>query len=146
MDADAVRQAREVRPRPFLSLAPAEPLTPEQAGRLEDAQHRLIDAVRRRTLLGEGPTGPMQAGPGHTHEPVPRVLGFGALPRDQSWAADLTRHLPLEDDDSWLMLFDLPEATGYEPWFADGGHLEVWIRRTDLHAQALDRAWMLLRR
>ncbi|EMY35640.1 hypothetical protein D477_003058 [Arthrobacter crystallopoietes BAB-32] len=53
--------------------------------------------------------------------------------------------LPLQEGDEHVLLLDLEGWTHLEGWFGDAGHLEVWMRRSDLAARAFDKAWCLIR-
>jgi len=46
---------------------------------------------------------------------------------------------------AWVLLFDIAGVGPLDQWFGDEGHLEVWIRETDLAEHRFDRAWALLR-
>ena len=54
--------------------------------------------------------------------------------------------LPLgSKDDSYILLADIPGVGPLEDWIGDEGHLEFWIRHSDLKKKKFDRAWALLR-
>lgn len=57
----------------------------------------------------------------------------------------LNRFLPLVPGDDHLLLVDLETWTHLDGWFGDAGHLEVWIRRSDLAARDFDKAWCFIR-
>ncbi|WP_240898803.1 DUF1963 domain-containing protein [Kocuria sediminis] len=60
--------------------------------------------------------------------------------------AVLARVLPLEQPgDEHRLVIDLESWTGLAGWFGDTGHLEVWMRGSDLHARDFHAAWCLLR-
>lgn len=53
--------------------------------------------------------------------------------------------LPLLPDDDHVLLLDLESWTHLEGWFGDAGHLEVWMRRSDLATRDFGKAWCLIR-
>ncbi|WP_309066693.1 DUF1963 domain-containing protein [Microbacterium sp.] len=57
----------------------------------------------------------------------------------------LAEVLPLTPGGEYVLLLDLESWTHLEGWFGDAGHLEVWIRRSDLAARDFGRAWCLMR-
>lgn len=53
--------------------------------------------------------------------------------------------LPLNAEDEHVLISDLESWTHLEGWFGDAGHLEVWMRRSDLAARSFDKAWCFVR-
>ena len=77
---------------------------------------------------------------------TPQLLGHPPLGWGNVAAESLEPFLPLsEPGDEWVFLLDVPGTGPLEGWFGDDGHLEVWIRSSDLAAGAYERCWVTLR-
>lgn len=107
---------------------------PRDADRLDE----LDDALREAWTVQRGIE---SAGP----IPTSHVYGH-------SWTGDalavreiLPEVLPLEEGDAYRLILDVESWTTLQGWFGDAGHLEVWMRRSDLERGAFDRAWCLIR-
>ena len=53
--------------------------------------------------------------------------------------------LPVTGDDEHVLVLDLASWPHLDGWFGDAGHLEVWMRRSDLAKRDFARAWCLIR-
>ena len=77
---------------------------------------------------------------------TPQLLGHPQLGWGHVVEESLEPFLPLsEPGDEWVFLLDVPGVGPLEDWFADSGHLEVWIRASDLAAGAYERCWVTMR-
>ncbi|MDF1487801.1 DUF1963 domain-containing protein [Tessaracoccus caeni] len=78
--------------------------------------------------------------------PTSRIGGFGHHPWNEELEEVLTAALPLTSaDDEYFLLFDIAGVRHLEDWFGDCGHLQVWIRHSDLAAHHFDRVWCVIR-
>lgn len=107
---------------------------PRDAERL----HELDDALREAWTVQRG------LDPGC---PVPTSHVYG-----HSWTGEaladleiLPEVLPLREGDEHRLVLDVESWTTLQGWFGDAGHLEVWMRRSDLERGAFDQAWCLIR-
>ncbi|GAB3271608.1 hypothetical protein GCM10027586_21100 [Kineococcus gypseus] len=57
----------------------------------------------------------------------------------------LREALPLQSDDSHRLVLEVESWTHLNGWFGDAGTLQVWMRRSDLHARRFDAAWCMIR-
>lgn len=82
-----------------------------------------------------------------TGEPAPVSHVYGHSQSGELNArAVLGRVLPLtEPSDEHRLLVDLEGWTSLAGWFGDAGHLEVWMRESDLRRRDFGAAWCLLR-
>ncbi len=79
------------------------------------------------------------------HPPaVTHLYGHSSLGY-QPVAEHLGRVLPCEPGDRHRLVAELVPGDVLPGWFADGVHLEVWMRESDLRTRAFDNAWCLLR-
>jgi hypothetical protein len=111
-------------------------LTDEEFERVELANERVLETVHSRWGAYEKAT---------ATDAVPMMFGYGAESRPE--AVDrLGPVLPLQSaDDRYVLLVDIPGAGPFDGWIGDMGHLEFWIRDSDLKHRHFDRAWALLR-
>lgn len=80
-----------------------------------------------------------------TPTPVSHVYGHSQV-GELNARAVLNRVLPLEQPrDEHRLVVDLESWTTLSGWFGDGGHLEVWMRESDLRAGDFSAAWCMLR-
>jgi hypothetical protein len=77
--------------------------------------------------------------------PFSHVYGHGHRSRTTAVEEILPNVLPLDAGDEYRLVLDLESWTVLEGWFGDVGNLEVWMRESDLNANAFDRAWCLIR-
>ena len=76
---------------------------------------------------------------GPVHD-LPTLFGLGTEP------ATLHTVLPLAgSDDRHRRLIDIPGAGALDGWIGEEGHLQFWIRQSDLSRQRFGRAWAFLR-
>lgn len=79
-------------------------------------------------------------------DPTSRIGGFGQSAWNDEFETILTETLPLASaDDSYFLLFNIAGVRHLEGWFGDAGHLQVWIRRSDLRARQFQQVWCLIR-
>ncbi|WP_299168800.1 DUF1963 domain-containing protein [uncultured Arthrobacter sp.] len=57
----------------------------------------------------------------------------------------LEQVLPVASSDEHVLILDLESWTHLEGWFGDAGHLEIWMRRSDLAGRNFDKAWCFIR-
>jgi hypothetical protein len=103
--------------------------------RLEAANQRVLETVVSSWGVDELETPP---------DAVPLLLGHSAEERATAHQR-LTDVLPLSDHDAYVLLADIPGVGPLEGWIGDMGHIEFWIRESDLAKRDLARAWALLR-
>lgn len=102
--------------------------------RLQDAHDAILDAWGSFYKAGrERVYMPLSHVYGHSWKGISEVRDI------------LDGHLPLAAGDEHVLLLDLESWTHLEGWFGDAGHLEVWMRRSDLAARAFNKAWCLIR-
>jgi len=71
---------------------------------------------------------------------------YGYHERSEDVQDILRAKLPLKPgDNDHVLVFDIAGVDALENWFGDRGHLQVWIRSSDLRARAFDQAWCILR-
>lgn len=71
---------------------------------------------------------------------------YGHGSRSTAAAAEvLAAVLPLDDGDHHRLLLEVESGSHLAGWFGDRGHLQVWMRRSDLAARRFDAAWCLVR-
>lgn len=75
---------------------------------------------------------------------VPLMFGHSAESRliANERLADV---LPLTDGDDYVLLADVPGVGPLDGWTGDMGHIEFWIRDSDLTKHEFSQAWALLR-
>lgn len=107
---------------------------PRDADRLEE----LDDALREAWTVQRGldPAWPI---------PTSHVYGHGWTGDALAGGEILPEVLPLEEGDEHRLVLDVESWTTLQGWFGDAGHLEVWMRQSDLERGAFDRAWCLIR-
>ncbi|WP_346621138.1 DUF1963 domain-containing protein [Blastococcus montanus] len=113
-------------------------LSSEEFDRLEQATADVLDEAlstagdRRRRPVGE-------------LRFVPQLLGRP----QQGWghivSEALEPFLPCGPDDGWVLLLDIPAVGPLDGWFGGDGHLEVWMRRSDLVRGDYEQAWVTIR-
>ncbi|MDT0278461.1 DUF1963 domain-containing protein [Blastococcus goldschmidtiae] len=114
-------------------------LSEAEVDALTDAQ----DAIRDQVLDTVGPAPRLPPGAARF---VPQVLGHPQLGWGNVVQESLEPFLPLsEEGDRWVFLLDVPGVGPLDGWFGDEGHLEVWIRASDLAAGAYESCWMTVR-
>ncbi|EMY34930.1 hypothetical protein D477_006979 [Arthrobacter crystallopoietes BAB-32] len=102
--------------------------------RIEDAHDAILDAWQSY----------YKAGREKVYLPVSHLYGHSW--KGISEAVDvLNAVLPLDAGDGHVLLLDLESWTHLEGWFGDAGHLEVWMRRSDLAGRDFGKAWCLVR-
>jgi hypothetical protein len=103
--------------------------------RLEAANERILETVTSSWGVHEieGPP-----------DPVPLLFGHSAEERLIAQQR-LTDVLPLSDRDDYVLIADIPGVGPLDGWIGDMGHIEFWIRDSDLAKQDFARAWALLR-
>lgn len=77
--------------------------------------------------------------------PTSRIGGFGHNAWNDELEEVLSETLPLDNGDEYFLLFDIAGVRRLEDWFGDSGHLQVWIRRSDLRARRFDLVWCVIR-
>ncbi|MBG0569300.1 DUF1963 domain-containing protein [Actinoplanes aureus] len=110
---------------------------------LDDQTFDLLQAANERVLE----TVTSSWGIDELEEPpdaVPLLFGHSAEERliANQRLADV---LPLSDRDDYLLLADIPGVGPLDGWIGDMGHIEFWIRDSDLAKQDFARTWALLR-
>ena len=107
---------------------------PEDGDRAEE----LDDALREAWTVQRGldPAWPI---------PTSHVYGHGWTGDALAGGEILPEVLPLEEGDEHRLVLDVESWTTLQGWFGDAGHLEVWMRQSDLERGAFDRAWCLIR-
>lgn len=103
--------------------------------RLEAAHQRVFETVTSAWGVDE-----LQEPP----DAVPLMLGHSTQERTIA-VHRLTAVLPLAGNDDYVLLADIPGVGPLDGWVGDMGHLEFWIRNSDLVKRDFDRAWALLR-
>jgi hypothetical protein len=103
--------------------------------RLEAANQRVLETVTSAWGVQELREPP---------EAVPLLFGHSAEERLIAHQR-LAEVLPLSDRDHYVLLADIPGVGPLEGWIGDMGHIEFWIRDSDLAGQDLTRTWALLR-
>ena len=71
--------------------------------------------------------------------------GYGYPAFTDDVAEVLTAKLPLEAGDEHVLVFDLAGARRLEDWFGDSGHLQAWMRASDLEQHNFDQTWCIVR-
>jgi hypothetical protein len=98
---------------------------------LETARHRVLETVFSNWGMIEN------FGPVHD---LPTLFGLGTEP------ATLHTVLPLAgSDDRHRLLIDIPGVGPLDGWIGDEGHLQFWIRQSDLSRHRFGQAWAFLR-
>ena len=113
-------------------------LSGEEFERLEQATADVLDEVlattdeRRRRPVGE-------------LRFVPQLLGHPQLGWGHVVPEVLEPFLRGGPDDGWVLLLDVPAVGPLDGWFGGSGHLEAWMRRSDLVRGAYEHAWVTIR-
>jgi hypothetical protein len=103
--------------------------------RLEAAHERVLETVASSWGVDELERPP---------DAMPLLLGHSA--EGQLIAHQrLADVLPLSGNDAYVLLADIPGVGPLEGWIGDMGHIEFWIRDSDLAKRDFARAWALLR-
>jgi hypothetical protein len=103
--------------------------------RLETANERVLETVVSSWGVDELETAP---------DAVPLLLGHSAEQRLIAHQR-LTDVLSLSGADAYVLLADIPGVGPLDGWVGDMGHIEFWIRDSDLVKRDFARAWALLR-
>ncbi len=125
------------------------PLDAEVAGGNFDAAEALVAQLQGTWQWGRFPRERTEEVPADWAEahtlPFTHVYGWSstgeAMPRDEI----LGEALPLEGEDRHVLLVDIESWTALNGWFGDAGHLEVWMRASDLAARRFEHAWCVIR-
>lgn len=97
------------------------------------------------TQLRESWTFQRTAGASRAPGPVTHVYGHSQTGAINARAL-LESVLPLTvPDDEHRLILDIESTAVLEGWFGDCGHLEVWMRASDLAARDFTQAWCLIR-
>lgn len=71
--------------------------------------------------------------------------GFGYPALTDDVAEVLAAKLPLKDGDGHVLVLDLAGTRALEDWFGDSGHLQAWMRASDLEQHNFDQTWCIIR-
>lgn len=83
---------------------------------------------------------------GQEHVPFTHLYGHSHSGDDIAVLDILPKVLPLTaEGDRYRLIADIESWTALDGWFGDVGHLEVWMRDSDLVARAFDQAWCIIR-
>lgn len=112
---------------------------------MERAQRRLAKAVRQQA---HGITGhPDPPDLDSPHDPAwgryPRLLGPHPMP-DATRDDVLDHVLPCGRDDNRRLLLDIPGVGPFDAVFGDLGHLEIWVRDSDLANGRTADCWAMV--
>ncbi len=102
---------------------------------LDAAHQRILETVTTAWGVDE---------PQEPYDAVPLMLGHSTQQRTIA-VQRLSGVLPLAGNDDYVLLADIPGVGPLDGWIGDMGHLEYWIRNSDLADQDFTRAWALLR-
>lgn len=150
LDDRSFRKPQRLEPIPALSIPPADAFQAPQAvwKRYERLTMHIEDRLRSPFILGEPvddhrPTA--WESNHHQEAPTSRMGGFGHHPLNEDPAPLLGEMLPLAASDDYFLLFDIAGVRHLEDWFGDSGHLQTWIRRSDLLNRQFDDVWCVIR-
>ncbi|WP_328474811.1 YwqG family protein [Actinoplanes sp. NBC_00393] len=111
---------------------------------LDDRAFELLEAAHERvleTVTSAWGTYDLEEPP----DDVPLLFAHGAEERLIAYQR-LADVLSLADrDDNYVLLADIPGVGPLDGWVGDMGHIEYWIRDSDLTKQDFAQAWALLR-
>ncbi|MDI6100202.1 DUF1963 domain-containing protein [Actinoplanes sp. NEAU-A12] len=100
-------------------------------GDLETARRRVLETVFSNWGVIE------DYGPVHD---LPTMFGIATEPEP------LRTLLPCKDhDDGYRLLIDVPGVGPLDGWIGDEGHLQFWIRESDLRRHRFGRVWAFIR-
>lgn len=150
LETDAFRPPRLVAPVPAISIPSPEsaPIGGDELDRYMKASQHIEDQMRSpvNTLAFVDDDRASAWEDDHRPEaPTSRLGGYGHHPDLEELRELLATVLSSDDGDSRIMLFDIAGVRGLEDWFGDSGHLQVWIRRSDLARGGFDQSWCVLR-
>ncbi len=109
-------------------------LPEEEFNRVERANNAILDAWQSFFMAGRE----------KVYTPLSHLYGHSWKGTDEL-NDTLARVLPLASADEHVLILDLESWTHLEGWFGDAGHLEVWMRRSDLATRNFDAAWCFIR-
>lgn len=144
------RDPAPVSPQPALSILPLDAvgLQGEERKRYAAIFDHIEDDLRSPVSTGSftEDTRPSRWESGYIPEaPTSRIGGFGHRAWNDELEELLTDVLPLDAGDEYSLLFDIAGVRHLEGWFGDSGHLQVWIRRSDLRVRRFDQVWCIIR-
>ncbi|WP_188539634.1 DUF1963 domain-containing protein [Kocuria dechangensis] len=125
-------------PLPGFTLPPAADAAGGPVDRFEVAAALEEQLLRSWMLLRTGST----AGPA---VPISHVYGHSQRGEINARAL-LERLLPLTvPGDQHRLILEVEGVTALDGWFGDSGHMEVWMRDSDLAARDFEASWCLVR-
>jgi hypothetical protein len=110
---------------------------------LDDPTFELLEAANERvleTVTSSWGIDELEKSP----DAVPLLFGHSAEERliAHQRLADV---LPLSGGDGYVLVADIPGVGPLDGWIGDMGHIEFWIRASDLARRDFARTWALLR-
>lgn len=126
-----------VLPYSAFCLPSALDLSPEQAGDV-DRLDALTEELQQAWMTQRGIGGDYAM-------PTTHAYGYSSRGHHAATLDVLPRVLPLAEGDEYRLILEIEGWTVLEGWFGDAGSLEVWMRQSDLDAEAFENAWCLIR-
>ena len=151
MDRDGYRKPRLIEASTAISIPPVEVFAGEGESweRYHQVAMRVEDQLRSPLSQGKFKEDkrPTAWESDHVPEfPTSRIGGFGYHPLTDEIEEVLLKALPLSSaKDEYFLLFDVAGVRHLDGWFGDCGHLQVWIRSSDLKKRNFDDVWCIIR-